>query len=62
MTSMEPDLPAAGKAPVAGNHNTVSTARTQLAGKSGIKGLVSNGKTFSVGLFASLGGLVYGCK
>ncbi|RJE20171.1 transporter [Aspergillus sclerotialis] len=46
-------------APVAGE-NAVSAKRAQIAGKSGIKGLISNGKTFSVALFASLGGLVYG--
>lgn len=42
--------------------NAVSAKRAQIAGKSGIKGLISNGKTFSVALFASLGGLVYGCE
>lgn len=48
-------------APVAGE-NAVSAKRAQIAGKTGIKGLINNGKAFSVALFASLGGLVYGCK
>lgn len=39
----------------------VSEKRAQIAGPSGVKGLVSNQKTFLIGLFASLGGLVYGC-
>lgn len=41
--------------------NAASAKRAQVAGKSGVKGLISNGKTFAVALFASLGGLVYGC-
>lgn len=39
-----------------------SEKRAAIAGPSGLKGLVSNKKTFLVGLFASLGGLVYGCE
>ncbi|KAJ6153651.1 hypothetical protein N7470_006610 [Penicillium chermesinum] len=38
----------------------VSAKRAQLAGKSGIFGMLSNKKTSLIGLFASLGGLVYG--
>lgn len=40
----------------------VSAKRAQIAGKSGIMGMLSNKKTSLIGLFASLGGLVYGCK
>ncbi|OKL61033.1 hypothetical protein UA08_03283 [Talaromyces atroroseus] len=40
-------------------HN-LSRKREQIAGPSGFKGLISNQKTFLIGLFASLGGLVYG--
>jgi len=39
----------------------LSAKRRQFAGEPGFKGLVSNGKTFAIALFASLGGLVYGC-
>lgn len=40
----------------------LSAKRRQFAGEPGFKGLVSNGRTFAIALFASLGGLVYGCK
>lgn len=41
----------------------LSARRAELAGgKVGWRGLVSSKKTFGVALFASLGGLVYGCK
>jgi hypothetical protein len=40
----------------------LSQKREQIAGPSGLKGLTSNKKTFLIGLFASLGGLVYGCE
>lgn len=38
----------------------ISAKRAELAGKAGIYGLISNKKTSAIGLFASLGGLVYG--
>ncbi|KAJ5735754.1 uncharacterized protein N7483_000879 [Penicillium malachiteum] len=38
----------------------LSEKRAALAGPTGLKGLISNKKTFLIGLFASLGGLVYG--
>ncbi|KAJ5649742.1 uncharacterized protein N7484_003465 [Penicillium longicatenatum] len=38
----------------------LSEKRAAIAGPSGFKGLIGNKKTFSIGLFASLGGLVYG--
>ncbi|KAJ5652778.1 hypothetical protein N7507_010204 [Penicillium longicatenatum] len=38
----------------------ISAKRAELAGKGGILGLLSNKKTSLIGLFASLGGLVYG--
>lgn len=40
----------------------ISAKRAQLAGKHGMMGLLSNKKTTCIGLFASLGGLVYGCE
>ncbi|KAJ5691920.1 Major facilitator superfamily domain general substrate transporter [Penicillium macrosclerotiorum] len=40
----------------------ISAKRAELAGKGGIWGLLSNKKTSAIGLFASLGGLVYGCE
>ena len=41
----------------------VSAKRVELAGnKVGWRGLVRSKKTFGISLFASLGGLVYGCK
>ena len=45
--------------PIAGE-TAVSAKRAELAGKGGIMGLISNKKTSAIGLFASLGGLVYG--
>ncbi|KAJ5381691.1 uncharacterized protein N7496_004119 [Penicillium cataractarum] len=38
----------------------LSAKRRQFAGEPGFKGLVRNGRTFAIALFASLGGLVYG--
>lgn len=38
----------------------LSAARAQYAGPSGMKGIISNGKTSSIALFAALGGFVYG--
>ncbi|KAJ5116765.1 hypothetical protein N7456_001113 [Penicillium angulare] len=46
-------------APIAGE-TAISAKRAELAGKTGILGLLSNKKTSLIGLFASLGGLVYG--
>lgn len=40
----------------------MSAKRAELAGKGGIWGLIGNKKTSAIGLFASLGGLVYGCE
>lgn len=48
-------------APLAGE-TAISAKRAELSGKNGFKGLLSNKKTTCIGLFASLGGLVYGCK
>lgn len=48
-------------APLPGE-TAVSAKRAELAGKTGILGLLSNKKTTLIGLFASLGGLVYGCE
>ncbi|KAJ5943841.1 hypothetical protein N7516_004009 [Penicillium verrucosum] len=45
--------------PLAGE-TAISAKRAELAGKNGFKGLLSNKKTTCIGLFASLGGLVYG--
>ena len=45
--------------PLAGE-TAISAKRAELAGKPGIYGLISNKKTSAIGLFASLGGLVYG--
>jgi hypothetical protein len=40
----------------------ISAKRAKLAGgKVGWRGLTSSKKTFGIALFASLGGLVYGC-
>ncbi|CAL5866708.1 uncharacterized protein PFLUO_LOCUS918 [Penicillium psychrofluorescens] len=47
-------------APHVGGETVISAKRAELAGKGGIKGLLSNKKTSAIGLFASLGGLVYG--
>jgi sugar porter (SP) family MFS transporter len=38
----------------------IAQRRLELAGKPGLAGLIANGKTFSIAVFASLGGLVYG--
>ncbi|OOQ83624.1 MFS monosaccharide transporter [Penicillium brasilianum] len=46
-------------APLPGE-TAISAKRAELAGKGGILGLLSNKKTSAIGLFASLGGLVYG--
>ncbi|KAJ6187988.1 hypothetical protein N7519_002896 [Penicillium mononematosum] len=46
-------------APLAGE-TAISAKRAELSGKNGFKGLLSNKKTTCIGLFASLGGLVYG--
>ncbi|KAJ5433453.1 uncharacterized protein N7458_012609 [Penicillium daleae] len=46
-------------APLPGE-TAISAKRAELAGKGGIWGLLSNKKTSAIGLFASLGGLVYG--
>ncbi|KAJ5301524.1 hypothetical protein PENANT_c002G05104 [Penicillium antarcticum] len=40
--------------------SAISAKRAELSGKTGFKGLISNKKTTCIGLFASLGGLVYG--
>lgn len=40
----------------------LSAKRRQFAGEPGFKGLVRNKRTFAIALFASLGGLVYGCE
>jgi hypothetical protein len=49
-------------APLPQGESAISAKRAELSGKGGFKGLISNKKTTSIGLFASLGGLVYGCK
>ncbi|KGO69469.1 Major facilitator superfamily domain, general substrate transporter [Penicillium italicum] len=46
-------------APLAGE-TAISAKRAELSGKNGFKGLLTNKKTTCIGLFASLGGLVYG--
>jgi hypothetical protein len=45
-------------APVGGEG--LSAARARYAGPGGMKGIISNGKTSSIALFAALGGFVYG--
>ncbi|KAG8991261.1 hypothetical protein FRB90_001418 [Tulasnella sp. 427] len=40
--------------------NVIAARRLELAGKPGIAGLMANGKTFSIAVFASIGGLIYG--
>ncbi|KAJ5550586.1 hypothetical protein N7535_001471 [Penicillium sp. DV-2018c] len=40
--------------------SAISAKRAELSGKGGIRGLLGNKKTTAIGLFASLGGLVYG--
>lgn len=47
-------------APPLPGETAVSAKRAELAGKGGILGLIGNKKTSAIGLFASLGGLVYG--
>ncbi|KAJ5985702.1 hypothetical protein N7499_008007 [Penicillium canescens] len=47
-------------APLPQGESAISAKRAELSGKGGFKGLISNKKTTSIGLFASLGGLVYG--
>ena len=42
--------------------NTASAKRARFAGPSGIKGIIHNGKTTAIALFAALGGFVYGCE
>lgn len=49
-------------APSLPGETAVSAKRAELASQSGIWGLVSNKKTSAIGLFASLGGFVYGCE
>lgn len=44
-----------------GQH-ALSQRRVQLAGPSGVKGLLSNLRIFAIAVFASLGGFVYGCE
>lgn len=46
---------------VAKGDQPLSQRRAQLAGPSGIKGLISNYRIFAIAVFASLGGFVYGC-
>lgn len=46
----------------AGTGVGLSAKRQQFAGPTGLKGIVHNGKTSAIALFASLGGLVYGCR
>jgi hypothetical protein len=58
-----PYLPAShNMVAVLPGETAISAKRAQLSGKHGFKGLLSNKKTTGIGLFASLGGLVYGCK
>ena len=38
----------------------LSAARERYAGPTGMKGLLANGKTSGIALFAALGGFVYG--
>lgn len=44
-----------------GAGHSLSHRRAQLAGPSGVKGLVSNVRVLAIAVFASLGGFVYGC-
>jgi hypothetical protein len=46
----------------AGAEVGLSARRAQFAGPSGLPGIIANGKTTAIAFFASLGGLVYGCK
>ncbi|KAJ5309362.1 uncharacterized protein N7443_001823 [Penicillium atrosanguineum] len=45
---------------IASGQHALSRRRAQLAGPSGIKGLLSNLRIFAIAVFASLGGFVYG--
>ncbi|KAJ5999596.1 hypothetical protein N7481_000005 [Penicillium waksmanii] len=47
-------------AETASGDKILSQRRAQLAGPSGVKGLLSNLKIFAIAVFASLGGFVYG--
>lgn len=48
-------------APGAGGLDSLVTQRRlELAGKPGIAGLLANGRTLAIAVFASMGGLVYG--
>ena len=49
-------------APAAGviGDGILAQKRLEMAGKPGIQGLLANGRTLSIALFASMGGLVYG--
>jgi hypothetical protein len=49
-------------ATTASGQYVLSQRRAQLAGPSGIKGLLSNLRIFAIAVFASLGGFVYGCE
>lgn len=48
-------------ATVAKGEQSLSKRRARLAGPSGVKGLIYNFRIFSIAVFASLGGFVYGC-
>lgn len=41
---------------------TLSQKRAQFAGPGGVKGLLASTYVFSIAVFASLGGFVYGCE
>lgn len=45
-----------------GEGQGLSARRAQFAGPSGLKGIISNGKTSAIATFAALGGFVYGCE
>ncbi|KAJ6119156.1 hypothetical protein N7523_003436 [Penicillium sp. IBT 18751x] len=47
-------------ATIASGQHALSQRRAQLAGPSGVKGLLSNLRIFAIAVFASLGGFVYG--
>lgn len=40
----------------------LSDQRSAYAGPVGAKGLVANAHVFAIAVFASMGGLIYGCK
>lgn len=44
-----------------GEAQGLSAKRARFAGPSGLKGIIHNGKTSAIALFAALGGFVYGC-